>query len=213
MFKPLFNVLGNNEKRKRRKLSPIKRIRKTIPVISVPLLILEDTCSQETCKSEQAYLSQTSDSSICNSLKQDALNRLLSFSENGNGEKCTTTCTKEARIIIFKCPKDSFKENSQHQQQELSLSNVETINILHGLVLQLGTGTCICRDCPIKRIRKTIPVISVPLLILEDTCKNGNGEKCTTTCTKEARIIIFKCPKDSFTREFSTSAAVMSMSS
>ncbi|CAC5392220.1 unnamed protein product [Mytilus coruscus] len=69
---------------------PIKRIRKTIPVKSGPLLILEDTCSQETCKSEQAYLSQTSNSSICNSLKQDALNRLLSFSENGNGEKCTT---------------------------------------------------------------------------------------------------------------------------
>ncbi|CAC5362079.1 unnamed protein product [Mytilus coruscus] len=44
-------------------------------------------------------------------------------------------------------------------------------------------------------------------------CKNGNGEKCTTTCTKEARIIVFKCPKDSFTREFSTSAAVISMSS
>ncbi|CAC5395412.1 unnamed protein product [Mytilus coruscus] len=37
--------------------------------------------------------------------------------KNGNGEKCTTTCTKEARIIVFKCPEDSFKENSQHQQQ------------------------------------------------------------------------------------------------
>ncbi|CAC5355825.1 unnamed protein product [Mytilus coruscus] len=96
---------------------PIKRIRKTIPVKSVPLLILEDTCSQETCKSEQTYLSQTSDSSICNSLKQDALNRLLSFSENGNGEKCTTTCTKEARISFFKCPKTASQENSQHQQQ------------------------------------------------------------------------------------------------
>lgn len=79
--------------------SQLINVNKTIPVKSGPLLILEDTCSQETCKSEQAYLSQTSDSFICNSLKQDALNRLLSFSENGNGEKCTTTCTKEARII------------------------------------------------------------------------------------------------------------------
>ncbi|CAC5383212.1 unnamed protein product [Mytilus coruscus] len=86
---------------------PTNRARKTIPVKSVPLLILEDACSQETCKSEQACLSQTSDSSICNSSKLEALNRFLSFSENGNGENCTTTCTKEARITVFKCPEDS----------------------------------------------------------------------------------------------------------
>ncbi|CAC5400661.1 unnamed protein product [Mytilus coruscus] len=102
---------------------PIKRIRKTIPVKSVPLLILEDTCSQETCKSEQAYLSQTSDSSICNSLKQDALNRLLSFSENGNGEKCTTTCTGEARIIVFKCPEDSFTREFSTSAAVMSMSS------------------------------------------------------------------------------------------
>lgn len=94
-----------------------------MPVKSVPLLILEDTCSQETCKSEQAYLSQTSDSSICNSLKQDALNRLLSFSENGNGEKCTTTCTKEARIIVFKCPEDSFTREFSTSAAVMSMSS------------------------------------------------------------------------------------------
>ncbi|CAC5385802.1 unnamed protein product [Mytilus coruscus] len=96
---------------------------KTIPVKSVPLLILEDTCSQETCKSEQAYLSQTSDSFICNSLRQDALNRLLSFSENGNGEKCTTTCTKEARIIVFKCPEDSFTREFSTSTAVMSMSS------------------------------------------------------------------------------------------
>ncbi|VDI80447.1 Hypothetical predicted protein, partial [Mytilus galloprovincialis] len=58
---------------------PIKRARQTIPVKGVPLLILEDTCSQEISKSEQADLSQTSDSSICNSIKLEALDRLLSF--------------------------------------------------------------------------------------------------------------------------------------
>lgn len=94
-----------------------------MPVKSVPLLILEDTCSQETCKSEQAYLSQTSDSSICNSLKQDALNRLLSFSENGNGEKCTTTCTEEARIIVFKCPEDSFTREFSTSAAVMSMSS------------------------------------------------------------------------------------------
>ncbi|CAC5404713.1 unnamed protein product [Mytilus coruscus] len=35
--------------------------------------------------------------------------------------------------------------------------------------------------------------------------ENGNKEHCTT---KEARITVFKCPEDSCTREFSTSAAV-----
>ncbi|CAG2250954.1 unnamed protein product [Mytilus edulis] len=59
---------------------PIKRTRQTITVKSDPFPILEDTCSQETCESEQACLSQTSESSICNSMKLEALNSLLSFS-------------------------------------------------------------------------------------------------------------------------------------
>ncbi|VDI17326.1 Hypothetical predicted protein [Mytilus galloprovincialis] len=64
-------------------------------------------CSQEISKSEQADLSQTSDSSICNSIKLEALDGLLSFLENGNRENCTTytTCTKEARITISNVPK------------------------------------------------------------------------------------------------------------
>ncbi|CAC5425258.1 unnamed protein product [Mytilus coruscus] len=59
---------------------PIKRTRQTITVESDPCSILEDTCSQETCESEQFCLSQISESSICNSMKLEALNSLLSFS-------------------------------------------------------------------------------------------------------------------------------------
>ncbi|VDI04312.1 Hypothetical predicted protein, partial [Mytilus galloprovincialis] len=58
---------------------PIKRARQTIPVKGVLLLILEDTCSQEISKNEQADLSQTLDSSICNSIKLEALDGLISF--------------------------------------------------------------------------------------------------------------------------------------
>ena len=51
----------------------------TIPVKGGPLLILEDTCSQEISKIEQADLGQTSDSSICNSIKLESLDGLLSY--------------------------------------------------------------------------------------------------------------------------------------
>lgn len=154
MFKPLFNVLGNNEKRKRRKLS------------EVPFFIN----------------------------------------------------TRDTNSLMLK----------RWSNRELLLSNVETINILHGLVLQLGTGTCICRDCRKMLLdcqNKAVQNLNLLMLIRsshsfrwfrsnqKNKKENGNGEKCTTTCTKEARIIVFKCPEDSFTREFSTSAAVMSMSS
>ncbi|CAC5368175.1 PPME1 [Mytilus coruscus] len=67
-------------------------------------------------------------------------------------------------------------------------------------------------DCPKMLLLAGVDRLDKELTIGQMQ-ENGNGEKCTTTCTKEARIIVFKCPEDSFTREFSTSAAVMSMSS
>ncbi|VDH99194.1 Hypothetical predicted protein [Mytilus galloprovincialis] len=67
---------------------PIKRARQTIPVKGVPLLIPEDTCSQEISKSEQADLSQTSDSSRME-IEKTVLHDM----------------TKEARITIS--PEDS----------------------------------------------------------------------------------------------------------
>ncbi|CAG2186023.1 unnamed protein product [Mytilus edulis] len=106
---------------------PIKRARKTIPVKGVPLLILEDTCSQEISKSEQADLSQTSDSSICNSIKLEALDGLLSFLENGNRENCTT-CTKEARITI-----SNVLKTAAHKRILNKSSSEEHVIIQHSL--------------------------------------------------------------------------------
>ncbi|CAG2195602.1 unnamed protein product [Mytilus edulis] len=77
---------------------------------------------------------------------------------------------------------------------ELSLSNVETINILHGLVLQLETGTCICRDCRQRLLdcqnKATIPVKGVPLLILEDTCSQeiSKSEQADLSQTSDSSI-------------------------
>ncbi|CAG2214309.1 unnamed protein product [Mytilus edulis] len=104
----------------------------TIPVKGVPLLILEDTCSQEISKSEQADLSQTSDSSICNSIKLESLDGLLSYLENGNRENCTTytTCTREARITISNVPRQLHTREFSTKAAVKSMSSYNIVNSL-----------------------------------------------------------------------------------
>ncbi|CAG2201456.1 unnamed protein product [Mytilus edulis] len=101
----------------------------TIPVKGVPLLILEDTCSQEISKSEQADLSQTSDSSICNSIKLEALDGLL---KNGNRENCTTytTCTREARITISNVRRQLHTREFSTKAAVKSMSSYNIVNSL-----------------------------------------------------------------------------------
>ncbi|CAC5400064.1 unnamed protein product [Mytilus coruscus] len=168
---------------------PIKRTRKTITVISDPFSILKDTCSQETCESEQTCLSQISESSSCNSMKLEALNRFLSFSaqykfkaakkhckEFGTGEPVMKTKqtrekfdTDQLEHFIEFITSGHIIKDQPFGEKTLKLTNGEIIKI-PSVIRSLAPSTIILQYTALCKEENIKPLGSSTLYKLLEDC-------------------------------------------